>query len=102
MKGGPGLVPGQPPVPDITSSSNVGAWTEGQFMQVLRTGKTPSGHQMKSEDMPWTMTAKYSDKELGALHTFLRSKQLAPCIDWFPFPLPAAGIAVDTPQRSEE
>lgn len=74
LKGGAAIIPGSPPVPDISSSGNPGKWTEEQFKTVLRTGKTPSGHQMKSEDMPWKMTANYTDEELSALYEFLRTK----------------------------
>jgi cytochrome c553 len=68
MKGGPSPVPGFPPVPDITSSGSTGERTEEQFIQTLRTGLTPDGRQIKSEEMPWQMTAKYSDDELRSLY----------------------------------
>lgn len=73
MRGGEPLAPGFPPVPDITSSGHVGQWTEAEFMHTLRTGKTPSGHQMKPDDMPWTMTAQYDEKELASLYAYLKS-----------------------------
>lgn len=71
--GGESPVPGMPMVPDISAAGNVGKWTLPQFVQTLRTGKTPSGHQMKTTDMPWQMTAKYTDTELKALYSFLRT-----------------------------
>jgi cytochrome c553 len=73
MKGGESMVPGKPPVPDITSSGNPGRWTQGQFLKALRTGNTPSGHTLNNEDMPWKMTAHYSDGELASLYQYLRS-----------------------------
>lgn len=73
MKGGDPVAPGFPPVPDITASGNPGKWTQRLFMQTLRTGKTPSGHQMKNEEMPWKMTAQYDDKELASLYKYLQS-----------------------------
>ncbi|WP_276090762.1 c-type cytochrome [Pedobacter sp. JY14-1] len=73
FKGGPAFIPGGPPVPNITASGNPGKWTEDQFRMVLRTGKTPSGKQLKNEDMPWKMTAHYTDEEINALYQFLRS-----------------------------
>jgi mono/diheme cytochrome c family protein len=74
FKGGDPLAPGLPPVPDITSSGNPGKWTQQQFLQTLRSGKTPDGHQMKNDDMPWQMTAQYEDKELASLYQFLHSR----------------------------
>lgn len=73
MKGGAALAPGMLPVPDITAGGNPGQWTQAQFMQTLRTGVTPSGHRIKNEDMPWKMTAQYTDKELASLYQYLRS-----------------------------
>ncbi|GAB3559796.1 c-type cytochrome [Spirosoma fluminis] len=75
LKGGEPLVPGQPPVPDITRTGNVGRWTQAQFVNTLRTGKTPKGHQISNDDMPWKMTAQYSDKELASLYRYFRSIQ---------------------------
>jgi mono/diheme cytochrome c family protein len=71
--GGPPLAPGFPEVPNITSSGNPGQWSKEQFIQTLRTGKTPGGHQMRTEDMPWKMTAQYTDKELASLFQFLKT-----------------------------
>lgn len=73
FKGGDPLAPGLPPVPNITSTGNVGKWSQEQFIQTLRTGKTPNGHQMSPDDMPWKMTAQYEQKELASLYQFLHS-----------------------------
>ncbi|WP_149243657.1 c-type cytochrome [Dyadobacter sp. 32] len=73
FKGGDPVAPGMPPVPDITSSGAVGAWTQTQFIQTLRSGKTPAGHQLKNEEMPWKMTAQYEQKELASLYKYFRS-----------------------------
>ncbi len=73
MKGGDPIAPGFPPVPDITSAGNPGKWTESQFMEVLRTGKTPEGKTLDPANMPWNMTAAYTDTELKALYTYLKS-----------------------------
>ncbi|SFE18092.1 hypothetical protein [Spirosoma endophyticum] len=62
-----------PPVPNLTSTGNVGKWTKAQFFATLRTGKTPSGHQIDNENMPWKMTAQYSDKELASLYQYFQS-----------------------------
>lgn len=73
MKGGGPVAPGFPKVADISSSGNVGEWTTTQFMETLRTGKTPEGKVLKPTEMPWTMTKAYNDLELQALHLYLKS-----------------------------
>ncbi|MBX2957841.1 MAG: cytochrome c [Cyclobacteriaceae bacterium] len=73
MKGGDPIAPGFPVVPDVTTSGNVGKWTEDQFVTVLRTGKTPEGKEIDPKNMPWPMTAAYTDTELKALYAYLKS-----------------------------
>ncbi|GGM92612.1 hypothetical protein GCM10010967_27250 [Dyadobacter beijingensis] len=75
FKGGEPLAPGFPPVPDITSSGHVGKWTKEQFLATLTSGKTPEGHVLKNEDMPWKMTAQYTRSELSSLYQYLQSIQ---------------------------
>lgn len=72
MKGGPPMAPGFPPVPDLTSTGATGRWTEEQFKTALRTGKRPD-ETMLDPNMPVQMTKHYSDEELHALYTYLRS-----------------------------
>ncbi|MFD1142057.1 c-type cytochrome [Larkinella insperata] len=73
FKGGDPVAPGFPPVPDLTLTGNPGKWTKDQFIATLRTGKTPSGHQINNDNMPWKMTAQYTDKELASLYQFFHS-----------------------------
>ena len=73
FKGGDPIAPGFPPVPNITATGNPGKWSKEQFITTLRTGKNPTGHQMKAKEMPWTMTAQYTDKELSSLYQFLNT-----------------------------
>ncbi len=73
FKGGDPVAPGMPPVPNLTSTGNVGKWSQEQFIRTLRTGKTPLGHQMLNENMPWQMTAQYEQKELASLYQYFRS-----------------------------
>jgi hypothetical protein len=40
---------------------------------VLRTGKTPEGKEIDPKNMPWPMTAAYTDTELKALYAYLKS-----------------------------
>ena len=72
-KGGEAIVPGSPPVPNITKTGKVGKWTEAEFMNTLRTGKTPEGKQMDSRNMPWTMTKEFTDTEIKSVYLFLKS-----------------------------
>ncbi|HRW98360.1 MAG TPA: cytochrome c [Cyclobacteriaceae bacterium] len=73
MKGGDPVAPGFPPVADISSTGHVGKWTQEQFIQTLRTGVTPEGKTLKPTEMPWNMTAAYTDVELKALLAYLQS-----------------------------
>lgn len=73
MKGGDPVAPGFPPVADISSSGYVGQWTEDQFIHTLRTGTTPEGKVLNPAEMPWNMTAAYTDVELKALYMYLQT-----------------------------
>ncbi|RNI28685.1 c-type cytochrome [Rufibacter latericius] len=73
LKGGEPVAPGLPQVANITRSGNVGKWTQAQFIQTLRTGKTPEGKVLDNEEMPWKMTAQYTDKELAAIYEYCQS-----------------------------
>lgn len=75
FRGGESPIPGMPPIPSIASTGAPGRWSQDQFIKTLRTGKTPAGHQMNNENMPWKMTAKYTDAELQALYAFLHTKK---------------------------
>ncbi|CAN5519530.1 hypothetical protein BH10BAC3_BH10BAC3_40110 [soil metagenome] len=72
-KGSPPHEPGQPPIPNLTSTGNVGKWTEPQFAAALRTGNTPDG-RLLSDYMPWKVFGKAStDDELHAIYLYLQS-----------------------------
>jgi mono/diheme cytochrome c family protein len=73
FKGGEPIAPGFPVVADISPTGHVGKWSEEQFINTLRTGKTPEGKSLKPSEMPWNMTAQYTETELKALYLFLRS-----------------------------
>jgi len=73
LKGGDAVIPGSPPVADITSSGNVGKWSEEQFIKTLHSGITPEGKTLDSKFMPWPATQAYTTVELKALYTYLRS-----------------------------
>lgn len=73
FKGGPPMAPGFPPAPDITSSGATGRWTEAEFITALRTAQRPDGTTL-DPNMPVQMTKHYTDDELHALYSFLRTK----------------------------
>jgi cytochrome c553 len=73
MQGGEPIAPGFPPVANISSSGNLGKWTEQQFITTLRTGKTPEGKILNPTEMPWNMTKAYTDTELKAIYMYLQS-----------------------------
>lgn len=68
--------------PNLTPGGELGFWTEEQFISTLRTGKTPGGHELDPELMPWKFYSKFYDDELKAIWLYLHSlpklKQYAP------------------------
>jgi mono/diheme cytochrome c family protein len=50
----------------------VRGWTAEQFVQTIRTGVDPSGHEL-SPVMPWRTIARLDDTELNAIYTYLLS-----------------------------
>lgn len=69
FKGAPSHSPEQPPIPDISSTGHPGNWTQQDFVNVFRTGKTPEGRVL-SKYMP-VKAFTYSDDELRAIYLFL-------------------------------
>lgn len=59
--------------PNLTPGGELAAWTEEQFLTTLRTGVTPSGHQLDSKLMPWDFYQKFSDDELQAIWLYIQS-----------------------------
>jgi len=58
--------------PNLTQGGELIAWTEADFMNALRTGVTPSGHQL-SDNMPWKDFGNMTDDELKAIWMYLQS-----------------------------
>lgn len=63
-----------PPVlsTNLTPGSELRSWSEEDFIATLRTGVTPSGHQLKGE-MPWKYLGQMTDDELKAVWLYLQS-----------------------------
>ena len=58
--------------PNLTMGGEMLAWSEEDFMRTLRTGVTPSGHQLK-DVMPWKYFGQMTDDELKAVWMYLQS-----------------------------
>ena len=66
--------PGEIPTsPDITQTGDLADWTEDDFLQLLRTGTTPDGHEIDTDHMPWDMYGRLSDDDMAALWVYLQS-----------------------------
>jgi mono/diheme cytochrome c family protein len=58
--------------PNITPGGELGFWTEEQFVNTIRTGTTPGGHQL-TENMPWKTYKLFTGDELKAIYLYLQS-----------------------------
>ncbi len=58
--------------PNITPGGEVGFWSEEEFFNTIRSGVTPSGHQL-NEHMPWETYKLFTDDELKAIYMYLQS-----------------------------
>ena len=59
--------------PNLTPGGELSAWTEEMFITTIRTGVTPSGHELDNEFMPWKNYSKFFDDELKAIWLYLQS-----------------------------
>lgn len=71
--GGKVFGPEAPPAPNITTGGEPAEWSEEEFIQTMRTGVSPHGHELDPEYMPWQAFSKLSDDELKALWIYLQS-----------------------------
>jgi mono/diheme cytochrome c family protein len=58
--------------PNLTRGGEPGTWSEADFIATLRTGVTPSRHQL-IEMMPWKYFGQMTDDELRAVWLYLQS-----------------------------
>jgi len=63
--------------PNLTPGGELHSWSETQFMETLRTGVTPSGHQI-IDVMPWKYFGQMTDDELKAVWMYLQSLPALP------------------------
>ena len=59
--------------PNLTPGGELAFWTEEQFINTIRTGTTPGGHELNPEHMPWKDYGHMSDDELKAIWAYLQS-----------------------------
>lgn len=59
--------------PNLTPGGELGFWTEEDFINTIRTGKTPSGHELDPYFMPWNYISLFYDDELKAVFMYLQS-----------------------------
>jgi cytochrome c553 len=59
--------------PNLTPGGELAFWTEEQFINTIRTGMTPGGHQLDPKLMPWDYYGKFHDEELQAIWLYLQS-----------------------------
>jgi mono/diheme cytochrome c family protein len=59
--------------PNLTPGGELSAWSEDEFINTLRSGKTPGGHELNPELMPWKYYRLFYDDELKAIWLYLQS-----------------------------
>ncbi|MBE0681642.1 MAG: c-type cytochrome [Anaerolineales bacterium] len=59
--------------PNLTPGGELDFWTEEDFINTIRTGKTPSGHELDPYFMPWNYINLFYDDELKAVFMYLQS-----------------------------
>jgi cytochrome c553 len=58
---------------NLTPGGDLGHWSEGGFIQAIRTGETPDGKKLNPELMPWQKIAEMSDEDLQAIWLYLQT-----------------------------
>lgn len=58
--------------PNLTPGGELGFWSEDDFVNTIRTGRTPGGKQL-NEEMPWKYYGQMTDEELKAIWLYLQS-----------------------------
>jgi mono/diheme cytochrome c family protein len=58
---------------NLTPVGDLAHWTEADFLNTLRTGKTPDGKVLKPDEMPWSSLGQMTDDELKAVWLFLKT-----------------------------
>jgi mono/diheme cytochrome c family protein len=72
MEKPPSAFPAKPPNLTPDAQTGIGTWSEADFIQTIRTGKTKAGQEM-SPFMPWHQIRRMTDDDLRAIFQFLRT-----------------------------
>lgn len=74
LNGAPFGPPGnEKPTPNLTPGGELVGWSEEDFVTAMRTGHTPSGHQLNGEEMPWPYFGQMTDTEIEAVWLYLQA-----------------------------
>ncbi|TAL69912.1 MAG: hypothetical protein EPN82_04650 [Bacteroidetes bacterium] len=73
LNGGKNPNPDSPPGSNLTSGGNLAKWSESDFINTIRTGKTPEGKILNPVFMPWIDFCKMNEVELSAIYKYLKS-----------------------------
>jgi mono/diheme cytochrome c family protein len=72
LSGGKSPDPTSKPSPNLTPGGELSVWKEADFIKAIRTGVTPTGHQLDPKQMPWEHYKNFSDDELKAIFLYLQ------------------------------
>ena len=78
LSGGKSAKPGALGSPNLTPGGELAAWKVADFINTIRTGTTPGGHNLNPDEMPWKNYGTYSDDNLQAIFLFLQSQPALP------------------------
>jgi mono/diheme cytochrome c family protein len=73
LAGGKSSDPSAKPAPNLTPGGELNIWKEDDFIKAMRTGVTPTGHQLDPVQMPWEHYKNFSDDELKAVFLYLQT-----------------------------
>jgi mono/diheme cytochrome c family protein len=73
LSGGKSADPSAKLAPNLTPGGELSVWQEVDFFKAVRTGVTPTGHQLDPVQMPWEHYKNFSDDELKAVFLYLQS-----------------------------
>ena len=65
-------------------ATGLGRWSAADLGQALRDGRARGGRSLSALDMPWTILARLTDRDVEAIHAYLQT--LAPVRNWIPPP----------------
>jgi mono/diheme cytochrome c family protein len=74
LSGGKSADPSSMAAPNLTPGGELIAWQTADFINALRTGITPFGHELDPAQMPWEHFKNFSDDELTAIFLYLQSQ----------------------------